>query len=408
MGRMQAKTCNLIPAVVLSCHTMGLGVIRELGQKGVPVIAVYYDKNDMGYVSKYVSERIYTPHPERDEKQFISLLIQIAQRHGQCVLIPADDPTLLIVAQNKRLLQNYFIVACPDENITRKIIDKKYTYALAEKIGIPSPKTLIPKTSEDVKNYCEKIQFPCIVKPNQSHKYFEVFRKKMCKVENENELFSAYQEAQNAGIDVMIQEYIPGDDTCGINYNSYFWNNESVVHFTAQKVRLSPIGFGVPSVVRSRDKIPEVVECADKLLKSFGYSGYSCMEFKKDSRDNIYKLMEINGRFNRSILLSSRCNLNFSWIMYNHLTKGELQRDGNYQKNIYWIDEVRDLLTSNRQTSNLWISFWNFFPPYINKNVFALFDCKDIRPVIQRFFNLFQTGLQNIFTRFRVSPVLKK
>ena len=33
-------------AIVLSTHTMGLGVIRSLGEKGVPIIAVYYDRAD--------------------------------------------------------------------------------------------------------------------------------------------------------------------------------------------------------------------------------------------------------------------------------------------------------------------------------------------------------------------------
>jgi len=36
------------PAIVLSGHTMALGVVRSLGTMGVPVIMVHYDKKDMG------------------------------------------------------------------------------------------------------------------------------------------------------------------------------------------------------------------------------------------------------------------------------------------------------------------------------------------------------------------------
>ena len=34
------------PALVLGAHTVGLGVVRALGSKGVPVIAVHYDDKD--------------------------------------------------------------------------------------------------------------------------------------------------------------------------------------------------------------------------------------------------------------------------------------------------------------------------------------------------------------------------
>ena len=67
------------PAIVLSTHIMGLGVIRALGIMGVPIMAVYYNKGDMGYFSKYVKEKIYAPHPEKDEDRFIDLLTSYAQ-----------------------------------------------------------------------------------------------------------------------------------------------------------------------------------------------------------------------------------------------------------------------------------------------------------------------------------------
>ncbi len=48
----------LKPAIVLASHTMGLAVIRALGIMGVPIVVVVYDeKEDMGYVSKYVKRK---------------------------------------------------------------------------------------------------------------------------------------------------------------------------------------------------------------------------------------------------------------------------------------------------------------------------------------------------------------
>ena len=148
------------PAVVLSTHTTGLGIIRSLGQHGVPIVAVYYRKSDMGYVSKYVEDKVLAPHPEKSENQFVNLLIDTAKRYSNSILIPADDATLVAVSKNKTLLANHYIVACTDWAIAQRFIDKKYTYDIAESVGIPTPKTIVPQNISDAKKYSKSADYP--------------------------------------------------------------------------------------------------------------------------------------------------------------------------------------------------------------------------------------------------------
>ncbi len=392
----------MVPAIVLSSHTIGLGVIRALGIMGVPIIAVYYEKHDMGYVSKYVKEKIYAPHPEKYEDQFIDLLMEYAARFSGSLLIPADDTTLTAVARHKILLERHYKVACTEWKITEQFIDKKYTYALADNIGVPSPKTIVPESLEDVERYGKSIEYPCIVKPCQSHRYFQVFRKKMVRVENFDQMLSAYKQATDAGMEVMLQEFIPGDDTQGVNYNSYFRDGEPLVEFTAEKVRLSPPEFGVPRVAINKD-IPEIIEPGRKILQALGFYGYSCTEFKKDARDGVYKLMEVNGRHNRSALLSVRCGINFPWIEYEHLILGKQPSTNSYRSGIYplgkkatseisnrvyWIDEFKDVIHSTKYCIKERYSLIQYIRPYIKPHIFATFDWKDPMPFIKRCFDL--------------------
>ena len=102
----------MIPAVILSSFTMGLGVIRALGTMGVPIIVVHYDDRDMGYVSKYVTEHILAPHPEHSEEAFLDLLVELGNRLKGGVLIPTSDATLATVSRHKDELSQYYIVAC--------------------------------------------------------------------------------------------------------------------------------------------------------------------------------------------------------------------------------------------------------------------------------------------------------
>jgi predicted ATP-grasp superfamily ATP-dependent carboligase len=388
-------TNGLKPAVVLSSHTMGLGVIRALGSSGIPVVVCYYEKKDMGYVSKYVVDKILTPHPEEDEKAYLKLLVQCAERYPGSILIPADDPTLFSVARNKDILSKYFVPAFADESIIRRVIDKKFTYALAEEIGVPCPRTIVPASLDHLEEYSRTVEFPCLVKPCQSHKYFELFRKKMELVQNFDQMAEAYRKATDAGIEVMVQEFIPGDDSQGVNYNSYFWDGEPLVEFTAEKIRLSPPAFGVPRVVISK-KLPEIIEPGRKILKALGYHGYSCTEFKRDARDGIYKFMEVNGRHNRSALLAVSCGVNFPLIEYRHLMEGHIPMQTAYDEGVYWIDEFRDIIDSAKYCRTEKYSLAQYLRPYYNRRIFAVADIHDLRPAIKRTGDIVKMGFQKI------------
>jgi predicted ATP-grasp superfamily ATP-dependent carboligase len=365
---------------------------------GVPVIAVYYDKSDMGYVSKYVEESILVPHPEQHEHQFVDFLIENATRFGNGLLIPADDATLVAVSRFKDHLEGCYTVACTEWEVTEKFIDKKHTYALADAIGVPAPRTMVPQSREDVERYHQTVQYPCLVKPSRSHTYFDQFRQKMVKVDNFDQLLDAFEQASQFGMEVMFQELVPGDDSDGVNYNSYFWDGEPLVEFTAQQVRNAPPEFGSPRVVVSKH-IPEVIEPGRKILRAMRFYGYSCTEFKKDARDGIYKLMEVNGRHNRSSLLAVHCGINFPWIQYKHMIQGELPSARDYQSGVFWIDITRDVSYSIMKLGKEKGKQISCLQPYRSPHVFAVLDLKDPRPFFQRFKDLAGKAFSAVFSK---------
>jgi D-aspartate ligase len=368
---------------VLSGHLAAMGVIRCLGVAKVPVVNVYYATSDFSHVSKHVRERIRSPHPEREEQAFIDVLIECAARFGKCFLIPANDATLGVVSRRKRDLEAYHVVACADWPVTEKLLDKKHTYDLAHAIGVPAPRTETPESASHLERIGATFTFPCVIKPRESHRYAEVFGVKAAKVQGPEALAVEYSKATAAGISVMVQEYIPGDDSHGFNYNSYY-SRGRFIDFTAQKLRLGPPGFGLPRVVVSRE-VAGIVEPARKILQALGYNGYSCTEFKLDPRDGTYKLMEVNGRVNRSILHPLGCGVNFPWMMYRDLVLGEAAsappRD---DKPVYWIDLASDVRNSLREWRSGRNNLADVVRPYRGKKVFAVGGGMDVRPFLTR------------------------
>ena len=217
-------------------------------------------------------------------------------------------------------------MACTDWEVTEKFITKSYTYAIARAAGVPAPRTVTPASLEEAERLGRAMEYPCVVKPSESHRFYERFHAKLFLARDPDELLACCRRAFAAGMAVMLQEYIPGEDTLGVNYNSYVWEGRVVAEFTACKVRQAPPGSGVPCVVVSR-RVPEVIEPGRAILAAMGFSGFACTEFKRDPRDGVYKLMEVNGRHNRSGLLAWKCGLSFPRLQYEHLMFGRLPRE---------------------------------------------------------------------------------
>jgi predicted ATP-grasp superfamily ATP-dependent carboligase len=374
----------MIPAIVVGSHTMGLGVIRALGIMKVPVIAIYYNTDDMGYVSKYVCESIYFPHPENEEKLFLQRLIDLAARFPASPLFPVSDESLKVISRNKPLLQEYYKVACAEWEIIQQLLEKNYTYIAAASVGVPVPGTITPASMDEVITFAKDLEYPCLVKPVESHRYYALFRRKIFKARDFNQLLSAYLEAQQVGLRVMLQELIPGDDDQGVNYNSYFWNNQPLVEFTAKKIRSAPPELGSPCAARSQ-RVPEVLEYGRKMLQAIDYYGYSCTEFKRDPRDGIYKLVEVNGRHNLSTLLAVNCGINFPWLHYQHLVYDILPQDSGFREGLFWIDVERDLAYLPRRVFHGKENLKQILMPYLNPHVSAVFDIRDQKPFFKRY-----------------------
>lgn len=299
-------------AIVISASSpSSVAVVRALGVMGVPVIVMHYSETeDIAHVSKYVVKRIKVPHPENEEQGFLRQLVKNTADYPGALLIPASDEAVLVVARHKTLLAQHYTVACPDAEITEQFVDKKHTYTLAERMGVPYPKTLLPTSVEEVERFGSEVDYPCLLKPCHSHRFHASFHRKLFMVESKEELISQYRRIAEANLDIMIQELIPGNDTHGANYNCYFWDGEPLVEFTSAKIRHAWPRFGYPCAVVSRH-VPEVIDYGRALLKGLGYNGYANIEFKKDPRNGVYKLMEINGRHNMSAILAVRCGINY-------------------------------------------------------------------------------------------------
>ena len=225
------------------------------------------------------------------------------------------DEALVAVSRRKAELSRRYRVITADWDMVRVLIEKRHTYEIAEQHGIPCPRMRVTCDEGEAIAFARDVGFPCLLKPSVSHAFFNKYRAKMVMVHDAEMLRRTMDILADYDAELMICEFIPGDDTCGVNYNSYCVDGRPVHEFTAQKLRLKPTLIGFQTAVVSR-WLPEVAAAGRRVMAALSYSGFSCTEFKRDARDGIYKLMEVNARHNFSGWLAVSSGLDFPYLSY--------------------------------------------------------------------------------------------
>jgi predicted ATP-grasp superfamily ATP-dependent carboligase len=369
-------------ALVVTSGVQGLAVTRALGECGVPVVVLHDKPDDQAPLSRHACEAVLIPRPEHDGPAFVQVLLELAERHAGAVLIPTTDESARDIARHEDELGRHFRLACPSWDAVSRTVDKAQTYELAAQLGIPAPVTHVPLTRAELEPLVDRLRYPCLVKPRESHLYVARFGAKVAQVDTPDQLREEWGKAVSAGLRVMVQELIAGPDRLGVNYNAFRAQGRVRAECTARKVALSPPRFGMPRVVVSAD-VPEVVEPSRALLDALGLEGFANIEYKFDERDGTYKLFEVNCRHNLSSLLSVRCGLNFPLMAYRYADTGELPAPARARTGVYWIDEARDLAQSATRAGRDHRSLRDVARPWVaSEKVFAVYDRRDPGPFL--------------------------
>lgn len=387
-----------VPVVVLSGHSMALGAARALGEAGVPVELLHHDRRDMAHVSRWVRAAVTVPSPLEDEEAFVAAV----RRHGQslpgAVLLPASDESLAAAARHHAVLAETYRMACPPWEQARGFLEKARTYALAAGAGVAAPRSLTPSTPAEARAFAGEVGYPLLVKPSQGHLYFDRFRRKMSPVADAAGLEARVAEALDAGLDVMLQEIVPGPDSEVVNYNAYAVAGEARVEFTARQLRKAPPRFGSPRAVVS-ERLPDLLEPGRRMLRALALDGFSCCEFKRDPRDGTYKILDVNGRPNLSGLLAVRCGLNFPLLQYRHLVHGEIPSAAPFREGVHWTDFYRDVGYGLLHLLEERLSPRDQIAPYLGPHCDALLDLGDPVPFLLRGWKLAGEALRALRPR---------
>lgn len=297
-------------------HT--LAAIRALATQGVEVHVGARYRHALGFYSKHISKRFVYPDSSK-RTSFVRAVEILDSRNNYNVILPIGNKawfafeTVGSHIQKKMpmpALESY-LIAC----------DKVKTVKYAQELGISTPKTIFP--DDDVKQLIRELRLPIVMKLSRGSGTVRYFWDAERALTN----YCRAIEVNKSCDYPILQEFIPGE---GYGFFGLFSRGRLRAKFMHRRVREFPVSGG-PSTAAESVYEPRVEKLGEKILSSLQWHGVAMVEFKKDSRDGEFRLLEINPKFWGSLDLAIASGVNFPYLACCLVLYGDIKPVDSYK-----------------------------------------------------------------------------
>ena len=311
------------PVFVMNPYYTGLGIARSLHGRGIDVYALASAGDAPGLRSRYFRGVFEIPDGRSEPRRLRERLLELgARRAERPVLFPTRDFDLLFLQEHRESLAAAYRLPQPEESPILRLMDKFELARVAASKGIPAPATVLCASTAELERAVSRLKFPLLIKPRFADQWrgtgawTKVGAAKAIIVRSAGELRAKYDAVSVVTPEVLLQEYVAGDDSDIVVCGCYIDRQARLLgHFTARKVKQNPPLVGTGTVVEAAD-VPAIVPLSIEVLKAFGYSGLAEVEFKYDRASERFVLIEINPRHWDQHELGTLVGVNLTWIAY--------------------------------------------------------------------------------------------
>ncbi|MFC2169839.1 ATP-grasp domain-containing protein [Acidobacteriota bacterium] len=355
MNTMDERRMNLLVTNTRSPQAYDIiRALRPFAQKIVATMlkeSFFPGRQSFAAYSRHVDKRYVTPSPVSDwsagnvqkenterEEEYICKLLRICDDEKIDIIYPSLDPYVYVLSKNKeRFKKMGVLIPAPDYEILMTVTDKYRTIKAAQKVGFPCPETYLLEYSDDLPWYAERLGFPLVIKPR-----FTLGGKGMKIVTSLPELLDKAPLVAKQHNVPMLQEYIPGGDRDSFQF---LFDRQGDLKFAFHKKRHREfrVTHRLGTVSESR-ALPPLIRDSEALFKKIGWWGAAGIETKRDPRDNLLKLMEINPRFPRQLWNRMELGINEPLMCLNVLRDEMFETINDYPVGTLFIAPIEDIM----------------------------------------------------------------
>lgn len=373
-------------AVVIGGHVQGLSIIRSLGKRGIPVQLIDDTHISIARYSKYCQKFSKIRFTE-DEEEIIHQLVSVGHKEQfkEQVLFPTNDLYVAAISKYANRLTPYYRVLTPRWEVLQEAYDKRNTYTFAKRHHIPVPETYFVNSESELDEFGQHLNYPILLKPAVMHRFYRIFKRKLFCIPNPEELHKISQKVLKylPVKEIMLQEIIPGPASHIYSFGSFYKTAEQWVAFTNKHTRQFPTDFGTVATLVECEEQNEVTQLSLQVLKAMGYFGLSEIEYKYDSRDHQYKLLDMNPRSWKQIGLGAMVGLDLPYYSYcDAIGKPIEWAQTTYSESVRWIDSILDVYTSFSEIAKLRLNFADYLKSLQTPRMFAVLSRDDFMPFL--------------------------
>jgi predicted ATP-grasp superfamily ATP-dependent carboligase len=252
-------------------------------------------------------------------------------------------------------------------------------YGLAERLSIPVPRMWFPRSEEDLAAI--EVDNPVILKPAIKEHFFYTTRAKAWRADTTAELLDAFRRATQImpASEVIIQEMIPGGGEQQYAYCAFFREGGPVASMTVRRHRQHPSDFGIASTYVETITMAELAEPSCRFLTAIGYYGLVELEYKRDPRDGVCKLLDVNARTWAYHSLGGPAGVDFPHLLFRDQIGAPVQ-EAHARPGVRWIRLATDVPNALRDIRAGRLRPGEYLRSLRGLNTEAVFSLKDPLP----------------------------
>jgi predicted ATP-grasp superfamily ATP-dependent carboligase len=390
------------PVITIGGGTNGLGIARNLGKLNIDVFCLTSNPYELMLNSKYCKGFAFIPNIEKDKNKLLKILNHFEKNLSEkCVLFPTSDSSLLTFSSIADEL-NAYVTCIPNKKIIETCVLKNNFYKSLETYNVPHPTTFF-LDEEKLEDILPKLTFPVYIRPSMSQSFADIFGKKGFVARTKQEVLHYIKVAKKHEIEVMIQDIIPGPTQNGYVLRGYIDKKSRLLGIMAdQKIRQSTMFSN--NAVKHSIPLSYMIQAKRTLityLQNIKYQGVFHAEFKKDPRDDVLKLLEINARTSGGNYFGFACGMNHVLLAYLDAIGEAIQPVMDYESDIYVIHVLRDVPILLNKCVNGQLSYQDFYM-YFKKKIGHIFLKDDFLPFLTAIqARIYEGGLLKLIAQTR-------
>lgn len=365
------------PVIVLGDGITALGALRALARARLPSYVVAQEPRMLAR-SRWYRPLSWGPGGPPTPWSLADRLATGAPLE-RAVLLPGSDDWALAVADLPPLLRGRFPASLPERETLERFVDKGRFARLLREAEVPHPRTAEVTEPEDLRDLEWMMSEGGFLKPRDSSAFFRRFGVKAFAVAGRNELRSRFQRIHDAGLQVLLQEYIPGPARAHVFLDGFVDGRGRMTGILVRRrMRMYPEDFGNSTLTESiplKEAAP-AVEALQRLFEAVGYRGIFSAEFKQDPRDGVFKLLEVNPRAWWYVDFTARCGVDVCSRAYLDALGRPVPTVPGYRVGARCIHADYDVAAYRHARLSEGVGAWSWFRPWLgaHQTILAMSD----------------------------------